>query len=195
MRLYDTQSYAEAIAEFKLGYQLDPNPRFLFALGQAERQAGDCRNAIEAFRAYLRAKPPARSAAAANELIAECEHATAATRATAPVVPTDVPPPPALELAAPRPPPRRPRIATWVGVGLTLAAVITAGALEGVGASSYDDLRSSCAPLLHAGCSPSQVTGVRRTIDAANGMFISSGVLAAGTIIAAIVESRRARRR
>ncbi|MBI5543108.1 MAG: hypothetical protein HY901_04420, partial [Deltaproteobacteria bacterium] len=45
LRSYDVQQYEEAIAQFKKGYQLDPRPEFLFALAQAERLRGNCRNA------------------------------------------------------------------------------------------------------------------------------------------------------
>jgi hypothetical protein len=75
LRLYDTQAYTEAIAEFKAGYRIDPRPSFLYALAQAQRMNGDCKNAVVAYRAFLRSAPaePARAAAQSN--IERCEQA------------------------------------------------------------------------------------------------------------------------
>src|SRR5262245_53535121 len=60
LRLYDAQKYAEAIAEFQAGYEIDAQPEFLYAMGQAERLNGDCRRAIAAFEAFLRTGPSAK---------------------------------------------------------------------------------------------------------------------------------------
>ena len=75
LRLYETQDYAEAITEFKEGYRIDPRPAFLYALAQAQRMSGDCRNAITAYRAFLRTTPARASRAAAESNIARCEEA------------------------------------------------------------------------------------------------------------------------
>ena len=73
LRLYATQRYAEAIEELKAGYQLDPHPDFLYAIGQAERLRGDCKAATEAYRAYLRTEPPVLESTRAREQIERCE--------------------------------------------------------------------------------------------------------------------------
>src|SRR5215472_10162270 len=61
-RYYDTQLYEEALAEFRAGYLIDPSPDFLYSIAQAERLRGNCKSAVEAYRAFLRTNPPAKEA-------------------------------------------------------------------------------------------------------------------------------------
>jgi tetratricopeptide (TPR) repeat protein len=72
LQLFDLQRYDEAIAEFKLGYEDDPRPDFLYAIAQAERAAGRCAPAIEAYKAYLRSNPAARQIKLAQFNIERC---------------------------------------------------------------------------------------------------------------------------
>jgi tetratricopeptide (TPR) repeat protein len=101
---------------------------------------------------------------------------------------------------APAPPvatarPRSRHIVGWTGVGVTAAALLSATIVEALAASSFSSLQGSCAPPHGAGCSSSAIDGLSIKIDAANGLFITSGILAAGTIVAFIVEHRLARPR
>jgi len=50
---YNTHDWATAIEELKLAYQLEPRREYLFALGQAQRLAGDFEAAIVTYRAFL----------------------------------------------------------------------------------------------------------------------------------------------
>lgn len=50
--LYETQRFEDAIVEFAAGYEAAPWPVFLFNIGQARRQLGDCR-AVFSFRRFL----------------------------------------------------------------------------------------------------------------------------------------------
>ncbi len=77
VQLYTSQSYREAIEEFRAGYQIDPRPEFLYAMAQAQRLNGDCRSAVTAYKAFLRTRPSAKRAAAANQLIDDCTAALA----------------------------------------------------------------------------------------------------------------------
>jgi hypothetical protein len=122
LRLYDTQSYEQAIAEFRAGYQLVPHPDFLYALAQAERMRGNCKHAIDAYRAYLRTRPPEKGARLARSNIARCEAALEAASELAP--PPSAPPP------RPIPPPRTeelPWYSDHVGNAVAGAAVVTFG--------------------------------------------------------------------
>jgi hypothetical protein len=104
LRHYNVQSYAEAIAEFKAGYELEPRPEFLYALGQAQRLSGDCAAAIASYEAFLRTLPPARQAAPAREQLERCRAERAAAPAPAPpapVPPAPVPPAPPPSVTAP----------------------------------------------------------------------------------------------
>jgi len=118
LRLYATQQYADAIGEYEAGYQIDPHPDFLYAIGQAQRLRGDCKSATEAYRAYLRTDPPTAEAARTNEQIARC----------------------AAMLAPPPPPPRH---ETFGPTGYVFAAgsiaALGAGALFLVAGSSRAD--------------------------------------------------------
>src|SRR2546426_5656634 len=64
LTLYKGKHYDEAISEFKLGYEIDPRPEFLYALAQAERKNGNCGAAIEHYRALLATNPPEQQATA-----------------------------------------------------------------------------------------------------------------------------------
>jgi iron complex outermembrane receptor protein len=104
LRLYNVQSYEEAIVEFKAGYQADPRPEFLYALGQAQRMNRQCKAAIVSYEAYLRTEPAARQEAAAKDQIEACR-AELATAASTPdrgqPVATPTPPPAVASSAAP----------------------------------------------------------------------------------------------
>lgn len=73
LRFYATQRYADAVAELTAGYQVDPHPDFLYAIGQSHRMSGDCKAAIDAYRAYLRTEQPALESQRAQDQIQRCE--------------------------------------------------------------------------------------------------------------------------
>jgi tetratricopeptide (TPR) repeat protein len=73
-KLYEAKQYAVAGDEFAAAYELDPQAKFLlFNLGVARRMAGSCREAIEAYRAFLDAGPPDQLAGNARIGIERCE--------------------------------------------------------------------------------------------------------------------------
>lgn len=73
--LYESQRFEEAIAAFSAGYDAAPWPVFVFNIGQARKQLGDCR-AVFSFRRFLREMEhlaptdPARAAAEAGVPVA-----------------------------------------------------------------------------------------------------------------------------
>lgn len=71
--LYQDKKYTEALEEFFIGYLIDPQPDFLYTIGQVYRAKGDCGNAIEAYRSYLRTDPPAAKASKAKQNLERCE--------------------------------------------------------------------------------------------------------------------------
>jgi len=165
LRAYDVQSYAEAIDEFRAGYQIDARPEFLYALAQAERLSGDCKGAMEAYRSFLRTSPSSRQEASAKKNLQRCAHeleaAAAAASAAQPPPPPEGPAEPAAERAAvpppTEPPPRSPYyrdVLGGVALGLGLGAVAAGGALWGIGegqianvnaATRYDDFTRATA--------------------------------------------------
>jgi hypothetical protein len=52
-RFYNIGDYADAAKEFKAGYLIDPQPRFLYAIAQNERMSGDCTSAVTEYGRYL----------------------------------------------------------------------------------------------------------------------------------------------
>ncbi|MBA3451722.1 MAG: hypothetical protein H0T42_01345 [Deltaproteobacteria bacterium] len=49
--------YVDAVEQFKVAYQLDPNPDYLFKIAEAYRLAHDCSNAAESYRRFLTKAP------------------------------------------------------------------------------------------------------------------------------------------
>lgn len=134
-QLYRDKDYAAAIAAFDAGYQLDPQPIFLYDKAQALRMAGDCASAIEAYEAFLATEPPEHEAIRARKNIENC--AAKLSRSPAPPVEETAP-----AARVPRPVlPPRPRVrkeslpageerAWWhdrVGVTLATSGVIALG--------------------------------------------------------------------
>jgi tetratricopeptide (TPR) repeat protein len=139
-RLYEAGRYDDAIREFRAGYALEPNPEFLYALGQTERRKGDCRAALEYYRGFLRLVAGAAQIEAAQLQIRRCEDQLAGSvRAGVPPAPPTVAsstsrpgsglaPEPALAVR----PAARPWYTDWLGGTLAvggLAAVVAGSTL------------------------------------------------------------------
>ncbi|NVB76876.1 MAG: hypothetical protein HOV81_00645 [Kofleriaceae bacterium] len=71
-KLYNVQKYDKAAEQFQAAYLLDPEPDYLYASAQAQRLAGDCTNAVQSYRAYLRTEPPADKRDKAEKNIERC---------------------------------------------------------------------------------------------------------------------------
>ncbi len=72
MIFYNVQDWPSAIRELRAAYETDPKPEYLYSLGQAQRQSGDCGAAILSFRAFLR-QATGKASAAAEGFIHVCE--------------------------------------------------------------------------------------------------------------------------
>ena len=108
IRLYGQGRHAEALRAFQAGYDLEPRPVFLYAMGQAARAMGNCPRAIDYFGAFLRTLPPARQVEKARVQIARCERQRLSASRPPATAPAVAPPP-----ARPPPPPSPP--APWLG--------------------------------------------------------------------------------
>ncbi len=71
------------------------------------------------------------------------------------------------------------------------AALLTAAVLEAESASTFAQLRGSCAP----NCTAAQVLPLQREIDGANALFVTGALVAAATAVALVVAWARAPRR
>jgi hypothetical protein len=77
--LFHVQQFAEAATEFAAAYELDHDAKFLvYNLAVAQRMAGACAQAIDAYREFLAAHPPADQAANAQTGIDRCQQLIAA---------------------------------------------------------------------------------------------------------------------
>jgi tetratricopeptide (TPR) repeat protein len=150
LKLFDAKDYARAIEEFRAALKLDPQPRILYALGQAERLSGDCAAAIKSYEGFLKMAPSARQAEAARQNIARCEAELKAKEA--PPEPTPPPLQP-LQPVAPAPartpepaPAPRPWYFDWLGDTLGISGVVVLGVGAAVwanGRGSAQDARSA----------------------------------------------------
>jgi tetratricopeptide (TPR) repeat protein len=107
---YALGEYDDAIACFREAYQVSSAPMLLFNIAQAHRLKGDCTQAVEVYRHFVRLAPDAPLAGEARRHIgnleAQCprqpQEATATPAGTGPAGPPSAPP------TAPSPPPRQP---------------------------------------------------------------------------------------
>jgi tetratricopeptide (TPR) repeat protein len=99
LELYEKGSYDEASKALREGLALEPHPDFYYALGQSERRAGRCKEADDAYTAFLASKPPEREAKLARMNRTRCEPA-AKPPEPKPEPPPTVPPPAAPPPAA-----------------------------------------------------------------------------------------------
>jgi tetratricopeptide (TPR) repeat protein len=192
MRLYGEKRYAEALEEFKRGYDLSKRIGFLYNLGMTQQQLGDFTEAREYFKTFLFKAGPGDQALVekARARLTEVEseiNRRAATKSTAPaaVPSTATPATGTNEIAATRPAPR-PLYATWVSAALTVATLGTAIGLDGSAWSGYESLKGSCAPL----CSTSQIGSLPDQKSASIALFSVAAVAAVVTVVAAILEVR-----
>ena len=101
---FESESYAEALREFQVGYALEPRPGFLLNMGHAARRMGQLREARDYYKMFLASRPPpvAGEQRVTARLIAEIERELPpAPPARAPAATT---PSPAGRVAAAPPP-------------------------------------------------------------------------------------------
>lgn len=91
LEAYRDRRYDEAIREFLAGFEADPQPEFLYALGQAARAKGDCARAGEYFRAFLATLPTPRQVEATQVQLARCGHERGAQPASSASMPSSAP--------------------------------------------------------------------------------------------------------
>jgi tetratricopeptide (TPR) repeat protein len=136
LRSYAIGQYADAIREFRAGYQIDPQPEFLYALGQALRLSGECGEAIAAYRSFLRTGPSPVQADSAKHNVERCQAQLDALQ-LAPVSPPAQPP-------VEKPGRRWSRdVLGGVLVGVGAAFVGTGGALWGVGEQKIETINGA----------------------------------------------------
>ena len=56
-QLYAAKDFVGAVAEFEAARAIDPQPRYVFNLAQAQRMAGRCADAVTSYEAFLATAP------------------------------------------------------------------------------------------------------------------------------------------
>jgi tetratricopeptide (TPR) repeat protein len=128
---YARGEYARAAAAFKAAYLAAPKPELLYAIGQALRLAGDCSEALEYYRQYLRTRPGPKQVVSTRENMKRCERATSTSRPATASAPTTLPV--VARRAEPVAPPPRPAwYRDWPGWTLLGTGLVAGGAGAGV---------------------------------------------------------------
>jgi hypothetical protein len=96
---YKAQEYDQAVEEWEAGYQLKPDPTYLYNLGQASRLAHHPDKALDYYQQFLAAVPDTPNKAVVEQRIAEVQKEIAAQKKQAEAPPP--PPPPAEPAPAP----------------------------------------------------------------------------------------------
>lgn len=65
--------YDDALTELNIAYTLDPNPAFLYSIGQVKVMQGECGEAIVFYQRFIESKPSAEATAKAQEAIDTCK--------------------------------------------------------------------------------------------------------------------------
>ena len=194
MRLYGAKQYAEAAAEFKAGHRKDPRPEFLYALAQAERLGGNCKNAIQAYEELLRTGIPRRKATTVKQHIAACRQRLQEERA--PEIEAPSPPP----SPSPASPPAESVVVragpSWLRdpighalVGAGVAAVVVGAVLLERGWSAIDDSFQSYDRFAEAKES-GQVSSWQRQEQIGVALLAAGGALVVAGIVRYVLHSR-----
>jgi tetratricopeptide (TPR) repeat protein len=69
---YKAEQFGEAIEDFKRGYEIEPDPAFLIAWAQAERQRGRCTSAVRLYKRFLATDPPEVAQEFARDGLVRC---------------------------------------------------------------------------------------------------------------------------
>jgi tetratricopeptide (TPR) repeat protein len=131
---FDVGHYADAARHYEEAYQLKPDPIILYNIGQAYRLAGAKRDALRAYRAYLRRIPTAKNADEVQTRIGELQRLVDADDAmttrpplgTLPATGTTPPTTPAPSVTPPAPAAAATTPATSAPVDLTPAVAVHA---------------------------------------------------------------------
>jgi tetratricopeptide (TPR) repeat protein len=156
---YDLNQYAEALDAFKRAYWNYEDPVILFNIAQCHRSLNHKKEAIDAYRSYLRKAPEARNREEVQRIVADLEAAISREKAVsiAPPVgtltsPTEAPRPaapspapvtqPATVVMAPAPPPPKPtpvwkRPWLWGVIGSVAVAGLAVGLGVGLGTQPH----------------------------------------------------------
>jgi tetratricopeptide (TPR) repeat protein len=139
-RLFQEGKYADAIEELRAGYVLAPQPRFLYALGQAYRLNHQCKEAVKAYREFIASNPSQTQVAASEQNVQRCGEEDPSSLVEEPVKPAtpEVKPQTGVPLSTDAavvaaPPPRTPTYKKWWPWTILTVGVVGVGLGVGLG--------------------------------------------------------------
>jgi len=184
---YNLAEYDQAIDLFKQAYQLVQAPGFLFNLGQAYRLKGDCAQALQFYKNYLREEPDPPDRAHVEDLIADMQKCVDSPRPPPQLAPSTQP---LRALGGPNAPAeisedtgKSKRIAGLVTGGAGVALLVTAIAFGVSASSSADDVNRMCTSAMpcawQAPVAPIDADG-RSAATTATVLYVLGGAALAG---------------
>jgi hypothetical protein len=87
-KAFSLGEFQRAVTEYKAGFNLKPDPVFLYNIAQAYRLAGDLANSLFFYRSYLRNDPTASNRKEVERRIHELDQQLAQQRALSTAPPT-----------------------------------------------------------------------------------------------------------
>ena len=188
---YDQGKYEVALREFQHAHALSHSPALYFNMAACEEHMDHFQAAGLLLRQYLIEKPEADDKANVELRIKSLEERDERLHKIEPE-PTVKPVPTTTPTAA-TPPREKPHLKyTWVMLGAT--AAVGAAAI-GVGAYTvvhHNDLQSGCGNTA-AGCTSSQINGLKSTAIATDVLIGVTAAAAVATVVFAVLETRKGR--
>jgi tetratricopeptide (TPR) repeat protein len=190
MKAYNLQRFEVALSEFQAAYEQQPDPAFLFNIGQAQRQRGQYEAASKSFHLYLASAPNTPNREQVARLLQQVDRAAAeARKKAAPSSPLPARAEAVLQHtvapSAPPPPPEPKWYASplgWSLAGVGVAAVAVSGGLLGVAMSERDSALSATTQaefdLHHNRSIPFQQAGWP-LLGVGGGLIVAGGVVLA----------------
>ena len=190
---YDEAKYEIALREFQHAHALSHNAELYFNMAACEEHLNHYQAAALLLRQYLIEKPGADDSVKVEARIKVLEEREESIHRLA-----DAPPPlPPLQPShsvevAPPPPAPAPKASYtggFVALGVTGAFGLAAIIAGSIAAANHGSLRSGCG-MTAAGCSQSELDGLRAQTLATDAMIALTGAAAIVTVVLFVVESR-----
>jgi hypothetical protein len=125
--------YPDAIETLRAGYVLSPQPRFLYALGQAYRLNHQCKEAVRSYREFVRTEPAKSQLAAAEANIGRCGEEDPSSLEQPPPTSAAAHPQGDNVVVAAAPPPNKPVYKRWWPWTILTVGLVGAGVGLGLG--------------------------------------------------------------
>ncbi len=193
---YDQGKYEVALREFQHAHALSHSPALYFNMAACEEHMDHYQAAALLLRQYLIEKPDADDRQNVELRVKSLEerderlHKIEPEPTVKPTTGTTTAPPPATTTT--EAPPKRHLKYTWVMLGVTAGVGVAAIGVGAYTVAHHSDLKNGCGDTV-AGCSSSQISGLKSTAVATDVLIGVTAAAAVATVAFAIVESRKGR--